>query len=259
MCQPGRPRPRGAVPAGLALAGGHPQHRVQRVLLARTVRVAAALGGQQPHGGRVEVGDPAEVRVGLDGEVDVPFELVGGTGVPQPLDERHDPGYRLDRADVVLRGQHPQGGHVLAEEGRLLLGEGGPVEAVLFGALEERIVDVGDVLDVVNLALGVEPHALHEVERVVGRRVSHVGGVVRRDAADVETGDGTGVKGDQATGRGVVDPQVAALTRQGGDLGSGPGMHVMSLTGRMFRIRTGPGRMAGKAFLRGTGLCAVCC
>ena len=32
------------------------------------------------------MGDLAEVRVGLDGEVEVAFELVGGAGVPQPLD-----------------------------------------------------------------------------------------------------------------------------------------------------------------------------
>ena len=75
-------------------------------------------------------GHLAEVRVGLDGEVDVAFELVGGARVPQPLDERHDAGYGLDGADVVLRRQHPQGGHVLAEEGGLALGELGPVVPV---------------------------------------------------------------------------------------------------------------------------------
>lgn len=204
------------------------------------VRVAPAFGGQHPHRGGVQVGHPAEVGVGLDGEVDVPFELVGGARVPQPLDQRDDAGYRLDGADVVLRGEHPQGGHVLPEERGLLLGEPHPVDPVALRPLEKRVVDVGHVLDVVNLPLGVEPHALDEVERVVGRRVTHMGGVVRRDAADVDTGDGTGVEGYHTAGRGVVDPQVAALTSQGGDLGSGPGMHVMSLTGRMFRIRTGP-------------------
>ena len=47
-----------------------------------------------------------------------------------------------------------------------LLGEPDPVDAVALGPLQERVVDVGDVLDVVNLPLGVEPHALDEVERV---------------------------------------------------------------------------------------------
>src|SRR6478735_238475 len=90
----------------------------------------------------------------------------------------------------------------------------------------------------------------NEVERVVGRRMTHVGRVVRRDAADVDAGDGTGVKGDPSAGRGVVDPKVAALARQGGDLRSGPGMHVMSVTGRCFRIRTGWQIMAEEAVLR---------
>lgn len=44
-----------AVPAGLALAGGHPQHRVEGVLLAGALGVAAAFGGEQAHGGGVEV------------------------------------------------------------------------------------------------------------------------------------------------------------------------------------------------------------
>jgi hypothetical protein len=191
------------------------------------------------------MGHLPEVRVGLDGEVHIPFELVRRARVPQPLDQRDDAGYRLNGTDVVLRGQHPQGGHVLAEEGGLLLREPHPVDAIALRALQQRIVDVGHVLDIVNLPLGVEPHALNEVERVVGRRVTQVGRVVRRDAADVDTGDGTGVKGDEPTGRGVVDPEVAALTRQGGDLRSGPGMHVMSVTGRMFRTRTGPPSTAG--------------
>ena len=163
------------------------------------------------------------------------------------------PGYRLDRADVVPRRQHPQGGHVLAEQRGLALGERRPVLAVARGPLQQRVVDVGDVLDVVDLPLGVEPHALHEVERVVGRRVPHVGGVVRRDAADVDTGDGTGVEGDRSAGRGVVDPEVAALAGQGGDLGSGPGMHAMSVTGRSVPDTTRTGPLAGSALLRSAG------
>ncbi len=251
MCHPGRAFAQGGpVPARLARAGGHPEHRVEGVLLAGALGVAAALGGEQPHGRRVEAGDLTEVRVGVDGEVDVAFEVVGGARLPQPLDEGHDARYGLDGSDVVARGQHPQGGHVLAEERRLALRQLGPVLTVAHGPLQERIVHVGHVLDVVNLPLGVEPHALNEVERVVGRRMTHVGRVVRRDAADVDAGDGTGVKGDPSAGRGVVDPKVAALAGQGGDLRSGPGMHVMSVTGRSFRIRTGSGILSEEALLR---------
>ncbi len=180
------------------------------------------------------------MRVGLDREVGVAVELVRRTRVPQPLDQRHDSGYGLDGTDVVLRRQHPQGRHVLAEECGLALRQLGPVLVVAQRPLQERVVHVRDVLDVVDLPLGVEPHALYEVERVVGRRVTDVGRVVRSDAADVDTGDGTGGEGDRPLGRGVVDLEVAALARKGGDLRSGPGMHVSSLTGRMFRKRTGP-------------------
>lgn len=55
------------------------KHQVQRVLLAGALGVAAALGGEQAHRRRVEPGDLAEVRVGVDGEVDVAFEVVGGS------------------------------------------------------------------------------------------------------------------------------------------------------------------------------------
>lgn len=93
-----------AVPARLALTGGHPEHRVERVLLAGALRVAAALGGEQPHGLGVEVRDLTEVRVALHGEVHVAVEFVGGARVPEAFHERDDAGYRLDRPDVVLRG-----------------------------------------------------------------------------------------------------------------------------------------------------------
>lgn len=82
------------------------------------------------------MGDAAEVRVRLDGEVDVALQLVGRAGVTQPLDERDDAGYGLDGAYVVLGREHPQRRHVLAEEGGLLLGEGGPVDPVAHGPLQ---------------------------------------------------------------------------------------------------------------------------
>lgn len=126
----------GPVPARLARTGGHPEHRVEGVLLAGALRVAAALGGEQPHRLGIEAGDLAEVRVDVDGEVDVAVQVVGGARVPEAFDEGHDARYRLDRSDVVLRGQHPQGGHVLAEERRLALRELGPVLTVAHGPLQ---------------------------------------------------------------------------------------------------------------------------
>lgn len=250
MCQPGRPSPRRPRPSS-ARPGGRPSRasgpagsscrgaRGRR----RARRRAGASPPRRARRPRRSAGRRRRrSRRRLRGRRRRP--------PPQPLHEGHDARYGLDRSDVVLRGQHPQGGHVLAEECRLALRELGPVLTVACGPLQERIVHVGHVLDVVNLPLGVEPHALNEVERVVGRRMTHVGRVVRRDAADVDAGDGTGVKGDPSAGRGVVDPKVAALARQGGDLRSGPGMHVMSVTGRCFRIRTGSGFLSEETLLR---------
>lgn len=163
---------RGAVPVRLALAGRGPELGVERVLLAGPLRVAAALGRQQPHRLGVVAGDLTEVRVGLDGEVDIAFEFVGRAHVAQSLDQGDDLRDGLHGADVVLRRQHPKRRHVLAEQRGFALGERRPVHPGGDGPLQERVVDVGDVLYVVNLPLGVEPHALNEVESVVGRRVS---------------------------------------------------------------------------------------
>lgn len=246
MCQPGRPRPR-LPPSQLGSPRG-------RRATARGRRGSSCPGG--PGRRRVRPtarawrprrgGDAAEVRVGVDLEVDVAVQLVGRAGLAQPLDQRDDPRDGLDGADVVGGRQHPQRGHVLAEQGGLALGEGRPVLAGLVGPLQQRVVDVGDVLDVVDLALRVQPHALHEVERVVGGRVTHVGGVVGGDPAHVDAGDRTGAQGYRATGRGVVEAEVAPGAREGRDVGSGPGMHVMRLTARVIHKRTvGPPGTAG--------------
>ena len=61
-----------------------------------------------------------------------------------------------------------------------------PVVAAFSGALEQRVVDVRDVLDVVHVMARVAPDPLEDVEGDVGRGMPQVGGVVRRDPADVE-------------------------------------------------------------------------
>src|SRR5690606_3434940 len=94
------------------------------------------------------------------------------------------------------------------------------------GALEQRVVDVGDVLRVDRLDAGVAPGALHDVEREVGERVAEVGRVVGGDAAHVEQraplGDG-GVL--EALGGGVEQLGREAGAGQLGQLGRGPSSH----------------------------------
>src|SRR5690606_14600248 len=68
----------------------------------------------------------------------------------------------------------------------LLIGESPPVSAGRGRTLEKRVIDIGDVLYVPDFATRVAPCTVEEVERDVGGRVANVGGVVWRNAADVE-------------------------------------------------------------------------
>ncbi len=48
----------------------------------------------------------------------------------------------------MRRRQRPQGRHIGPEQLDLAVGQFAPVLAVAVGALQQRIIDVGDVLDV---------------------------------------------------------------------------------------------------------------
>ena len=100
-----------------------------------------------------------------------------------------DLGHRLDDPDERVGRDHGEGRHVLAEEVDLGGGELAPVLAVAGRPLEQRVVDVGDVLHVVDPVAGVAQGAADEVEGDVRRGVAEVGRVVGRDAADVQPGD----------------------------------------------------------------------
>jgi hypothetical protein len=86
------------------------------------------------------------------------------------------------------------------------LAEEHPVLAVAFGAFQQGLVDVGDVLHVPNRVSGVPPHPVDQVEGDAGRRVAHVCRVVGGDATDVHAGHLTGGGGADLTGCGVVEP-----------------------------------------------------
>ena len=159
-CQPGRPGAERCLPGGLARTLGAPEHGVERIALARPVGVAAAFGEEREHLLAGEPGDRTEVRRRLDREVDVAVEQVGVAVGQQLLDHRDDQRDRLDGADVGLRREHPQRGHVLAEALGLGPRELEPVDAVAGGPFEQRLVDVGDVLDVADLDPGVQQRPL---------------------------------------------------------------------------------------------------
>ncbi len=229
MCQPGRPSAGRGLPGRLPRALAAPDQGVERVLLAGPVRVAAALGEQLEHLGLRQARHAAEVRVGVHGQVGVGLDLVGGAALAQTDQEVVDQRDRLDRADVVLGGEHLQRGHVLAEQFGLAQRQVPPVLAVALGPLQQRVVDVGDVLHVVHGDARVAHGAAQQVEGDVGVRVPEVGGVVRGDPADVHPELGTGRGRDELAGGGVPDPDRQALAGQPGNLRGGPGVHGFTL------------------------------
>ena len=78
------------------------------------------------------------------------------------------------------------------------------VNAELAGLGEDRVVDVGDVANHVDLVAQVLQSTDDEIKRQVGEGVSEVGGVIRRDATDVHGHRGAGFEGDDLVPRGVV-------------------------------------------------------
>src|SRR6185437_14765345 len=203
-------------PAGLAGALRAPHQRVQLVALARAVGVAATFGEQAQHGVAVVAGLVAELPRGVGAEVHVRVvgvvDGVGRTGGQHLLHQLDDLTNGLGGRHIVVRRQHPERRHVFAEQIRLAGGQLTPVDAVTLGPLEQRIVDIRDVLHVVDLVPDVQPDPVHQVERQVGGGMPQVGGVVRGDAADVHGGCLT--RGDRAAlavGT-VVKPQLWAAS-----------------------------------------------
>jgi len=82
----------------------------------------------------------------------------------------------------------------------------------LLCALEQRVIDVGDVLDEGDLVPGVAPGAVEQVEADVRRRVAKVGGVVGRDAADVEARGSVRLGLDDSARGGVEEADRRTLT-----------------------------------------------
>ena len=250
---------RPTVPGRLALAVHAPQQRVQRVALAGAVGIASPLREHRGHLVQAHRGDLSEAPVGrglgrADVEVDVPVGLavaarhaVGPARRQHRLDGVHHQAHRLGRADVVVRGEHLEGGHVRTEQVGLLLGERAPVDAGRLGPLEQGVVHVGHVLDVGDLETGRAPVAVQQVEGHIGARVAEMRRVVRGDPADVQRGALRVVARMPSPSRGgVVQPQPVGAARHGGRGGGAPGLHGTPQIGVVRRCRAAmPGGGSG--------------
>ena len=186
MCHPGRPWPNGGLPRRFVRSLLQPQQAVERVALARPVRVAAAFGEDRPASARDQVGDAAEPWIRATGRSRGRRRLRRRRrwrcSCVHQLDDPRD---GLDRTDVVVRRETRSAVMSSRNSAVSRSGQLRPVLTCGDGPLQQRVVDVGDVLDVVDVVAGVTPGPVHQVERDVGGGVAEVGGVVRGDAADV--------------------------------------------------------------------------
>ena len=138
-------------------------------------------------------------------------------------------------APTYPRRQYPQRGHVLAEQLDLACGKVAPVDAVAGRALEQRIVHVGDVLAHSARVTAIQPQSMYQVKRQVGGGVTQMGGVVRRDAADVHGRGGSGRHRADLPIRGVVEPELRSAARQHRNLSGRPRLHPSTLNARTQR------------------------
>ena len=239
-CQPGRPRPNSLSHAGSSGRSARQSDAVERILLALAVGVAAAVAEDRQHLVAVPARDLAERVVGGDREVQVVVDAVDRAERLQLADQVDDERDGLDGADVVVGRQDPQRGHVLAEELGLALRELDPVGPHLRRPLEQRVVDVGDVLDVGDAVAGVAPGTVEQVEADVGGGVTQVGRVVRRDPADVQPRRPVGGgRVDQLPAGRVVDLHGGPAHGQPGHVRGGPRSHASRVSVTPRRAATG--------------------
>ena len=175
----------GAGPAWLARCRLLPQHEVERVVLARVVRVGAALAAERGHGGDVESAE-ASVAGEFRGVEEHPASLLVRVSL---FVQARNPANHLRHvhggARRGIHGQQADVGHVAVEALHLRVPDGAIIGVALARDTQDVIVDVGDVAHMVYVDIEQDETPGDDVEHVVGEGVSHVGSVVRRDAAHV--------------------------------------------------------------------------
>ena len=113
------------------------------------------------------------------------MNAVGNAVGNEAFDGGNDIRDGLDGADVVIGCKDIESVHVGLEKLDLALGQFPPVHACGGGALQQGVIDIRDVLDVGDPKTGVPPGAVQEVKGHIAGGMTHVGRVVRRDAADI--------------------------------------------------------------------------
>ena len=161
-------------------------------------QVVQVLAGQAPV--RREAAD-LEVHVALDRVREPPGD--------EPLDQRDHLRDVVGRLRVHVGREDADRGHVLALRRDVALRDLLRADALPLGALDDLVVHVGEVPHEPHLVAAEEQVAPDHVEGQRAPGVAHVGEVVHRDPADVDT-DPPRDEGDELlllAGERVVDPQ----------------------------------------------------
>ena len=207
--------PSRSTPAEWARKGrpvGHaaPQREIEGMALARIVEPRVVLGGEDlPHPGRRETRERS-----VPGEAShVVVEAAAGepVGVPRPQEPTGERAHCRDLSRGVRHdvGRPPSEGPHVGEKAALLApGQRPPRLPIAGRALQDRFVDVGDVLDVADpTARGLQVTDEH-VEHQERAGVTEVCRVIGRDAAHVEPHRPSARSEDPtASSAGVVEAQ----------------------------------------------------
>ena len=176
----------GAGPEGLAGCAPLPENKVERISFPGISRIGAPLPGHLDHGLTRKPAQTAVVSNTVDSKVHISIAAIGMPLGFELADKLDDPWNGLTCPGKDVRGVDIERGEIRFEERGFLSGEPIPGRVELAGPPNDVIVDIGHVLHVAHLdrlrAQG--PH--QNVERDVGERVAEMGGVIGRDAADVD-------------------------------------------------------------------------
>ena len=172
----------GARPAGLAGLGGLPQGKVERVVLVLVLLDA------RTHHKVIDVAARDLTIVGIAAHGKVHVAVIGGVSVAL-LDERLDHGDHgtdlLGGAGAHIGIEHVGGAHDADELVGELRRDLGSRTALLVGALDDLVVDIGEVLGERDLVAARDEPASNHIEADERAGIADVDVVVDRGAAHV--------------------------------------------------------------------------
>ena len=181
----------GARPAGLAGLGGLPQGKVERVVLVLVLLDA------RTHHKVIDVAARDLAIVGIAAHGKVHIAVIGCVSVAL-LDKRLDHGDHgadlLGGAGTHIRVEHVGGAHDADELIGELRRDLGSRTALLIGALDDLVIDIGEVLGERDLVAARDEPATNHVKADERASVADVNVVVNRGAAHVHA-DLTGLDG----------------------------------------------------------------